>query len=88
MIVIKVLIWDVWNKEHIAKHGITIQEVEEICYGEREITESYRKRILLEDETKEGKRIAIILSPEDRDLQTYGQGIYYPITAYIKEVNK
>jgi uncharacterized DUF497 family protein len=81
------LIWDDWNKEHIAKHGISVQEVEEVCQGELEIIESYRKRILLVGQTKRGKNIAVVLSPEDRDLQAYGQGLYYPITAFVKEVN-
>lgn len=32
--------------------------------------------------TRNGKKLTIILSPEDRNLNIYGEGIYYPITAF------
>lgn len=86
MILVKGLIWDDWNKEHIAKHGISLEKVEELCHGKHEVVESYRKRLLITGKTKQGKVIAIVLSPEDRNLQSYGNGIYYPITAFVKEV--
>ncbi len=86
MIVIKGLIWDDWNKEHIAKHGMTLEEVEEVCHGNHKIAESYRKRLLIIGKTKQGKLLAIVLSPEDRNLQPYGNGVYYPVTAFEKEV--
>ncbi len=86
MIVVKGLIWDDWNKEHIGRHGILPEEVEEACHSTNEVVESYRKRILLIGKTKKGKLLAIVLSPENRSLQQYDEGIYYPITAFIKEV--
>jgi len=86
MIIVGGLIWDDWNKEHIAKHGILLEEVEEVCHGRNEVVESYRKRLLVIGKTKQGKVIAVVLSPEDRNLQPYGNGIYYPITAFVKEV--
>lgn len=74
------------GKKHIAKHGISAEEVEEVCHGNYETIESYRKRILVVGKTKKGKLIAFVLSPEDRDLRLYGNGIYYLITAFAKEV--
>lgn len=59
MIVVKGLIWDDWNKEHIAKHAITLEEVEEVCHGRNEVVESYRKRLLITGKTKQGKLLAI-----------------------------
>ena len=88
MIKIRGLIWDDWNKEHIAKHGISVEEVEEVCHESYETVESYRKRILIESKTRKGKALTIVLSPEDRDLQPYDNGIYYPITAFEREVEK
>lgn len=82
MIVVKGLIWDDWNKDHIAKHGISVEEVEEICHGKFQAIESYRKRLQLSGKTKKGRIITIILSPEDRSLKPYGDKIYYPITAF------
>ena len=80
------LVWDEWNKEHLTKHGITIEEVEEVCHGKHEARKSYRKRILLIGKTKRGRQLAIVLSPEDRNFKIYGNGFYYVITAFDKEV--
>lgn len=88
MIVVTGLIWDDWNKTHITNHNILPEEVEEICHTTHQIVESYRKRLLLIGKTKKGRTLAIVLSPEDRNLQKYGNGIYYPITAFEKEVKK
>lgn len=78
------LIWDDWNRNHIAKHDIILEEVEEVCNGNFVAIESYRKRILIKGKTQKGRNLAIVLSPEDRNLKTYGVGIYYPITAFEK----
>jgi len=32
--------------------------------------------------TKDSRKLTIILSPEDRNLRIYGEGIYYLITAF------
>ncbi len=88
MIVVKGLIWDDWNKDHIAKHEISVEEVEEACHGQHEVVESYRKRLLIIGKTKQGKLIVIVLSPEDKNLQPYENDIYYPITAFEKEVKQ
>ena len=86
MIVVKGLIWDEWNREHLGKHKITIEEVEEVCHGKHKTGESFRKRIVLDGKTKTGRMITIILSPEDKNLQPYRNGIYYVITAFESEV--
>lgn len=86
MVAVLGLVWDDWNKEHLDTHGVTIEEVEEVCHGEHQTKESYRKRILLVGKTAKGRMLAIVLSPEDRNLQRYGNGIYYVVTAFEKEV--
>lgn len=88
MIIVNGLIWDDWNKAHIAQHKILPEEVEEACHGKYKVVESFRKRLLLIGKTKKGRLLAIVLSPEDRNLQRYGNGIYYPISAFEKEVKK
>ena len=82
MIVVKELIWDEWNREHLARHEVSKEEVEEVCHGKYKAKASYRKRIQLSGETKNGRRLTIILSPEGRNLEKYEEGIYYPITAF------
>jgi len=87
MVVISGLIWDNWNRKHLAKHKITPEEVEEVCLsGKYQAEKSYRNRIQLIGETKKGRLLAIALSPEDRNLKPYTEGTYYPITAYEKGV--
>ncbi len=86
MIVVNGLVWDEWNKNHLAGHNISPEEVEGVCNSKYSITESYRKRVLVVGKTKRGKKIAIVLSPEDRNLKPYDKGIYYVITAFEKEV--
>lgn len=82
MIVVNGLIWDHWNRQHLAKHSLTKDEVEEVCHGKHHAVLSYRGRIQLTGKTKRGRKLTIILSPEDRELKVYGNGIYYLITAF------
>lgn len=86
MVVVKGLIWDEWNREHIAKHKVTVKEVEEVCHGKFKVIKSYRKRMQISGKTNNCRKLTIILSPEDRSFKVYGEGIFYPITAF-KEVD-
>jgi uncharacterized DUF497 family protein len=86
MTLVKYLIWDEWNKGHITRHNISREEVEEVFQGSYESIKSYRNRIQVAGKTKHGRKLIIILSPEDRDLFSYGKGSYYPITAFEEEV--
>ena len=85
MITIKSLIWDKWNRDHITKHNVTPEEIEDVCHGRHEVIQSYRKRLQLIGTTKAGKTICIVLSPEDRNLKPYPPGTYYVITTFEKE---
>lgn len=44
MILVNNLIWDDWNRKHLAKHHITPEEVEEVCQGKHKSVQSYRIR--------------------------------------------
>lgn len=33
-VIIRELLWDDWNEEHISQHSVTPEEVEEVCFGE------------------------------------------------------
>jgi hypothetical protein len=85
MVVIKALIWDKWNRNHLRKHKVSVREVEEVCLGKHNAVKSYRKRILICGRNKAGKKLAIVISPEDENLKVYGNGIYYVITAFEKK---
>jgi hypothetical protein len=86
MLYIARLIWDEWNIAHIVHHRVTPKEVEEVCHRHYHIRKSYRKRVLIIGKTKAGRTLAIVLSPEDRNLKRYGEGIYYVVTAFEKGV--
>ncbi len=72
---IKQLIWDQGNVEHIARHGVTPEEVEEACNSDLLVLESYRGRFLIVGLTEAGQMIAFVLDPEPEE------GVYYVVTA-------
>ena len=76
MIIVRKLIWDSWNIQHIAKHNITPDEVEAVCHGLPVIFQGQKKkRLVVLGPTKENIIVAVIL-------ESQGRGRYYPITAY------
>ena len=86
MATVKSLIWDDWNKEHVSKHDVTIEEAEDVCHGKHQTIKSYRKRLQLVGKTRLGRVLAVVLSHQDRNLEEYPKGVYYIITAYEKGV--
>ena len=72
-IVIKQLIWDEWNKKHIKKHKVKVDEVENAA-----------KKVVAHKKAKKGRYLIIsrvgvrILSVV---INRKGLGIYYPISA-------
>ena len=72
----KNLIWDIWNIQHIGKHHIIPDEVEEICYASPLVLRGQQKeRLVLIGLTDEKRLIAVVLEAK-------GHGTYYPVTAY------
>jgi uncharacterized DUF497 family protein len=74
MNVVRRLIWDDWNVEHIAAHAVTPQEVEEVCHSNPVVRRTRQKRLLVIGRTLAGEYLTVILDPE-------GNGIFYPVTA-------
>lgn len=75
MLDIKELVWDEWNIGHIARHGVTPDEVEQVRQGDFVYWEADKGRIMLVGETKAGRLISAVLSYK-------GEGRYYPITSH------
>lgn len=67
--------WDDWNEQHIGRHGVSRDEVEEACFGNLWVLRS----------TGEGKRPAFGRTDAGRYLfivlADRGEGIYYPVSA-------
>lgn len=72
-IIIRELVWDRFNKQHIGKHKVTIQEIERVS-----------RTIIIHQKTR-NERYLIIGRDESRILTVIVKrvktGIYYPITA-------
>lgn len=67
------LIWDQWNLEHIKKHNVLQQEVEEVIERVQAHRKGYSGRIFLIG--RAGTRILAVLLEKEKD------GKYYIVTA-------
>lgn len=74
MVFIRLLIWDILNVGHIARHEIIPEEVEQVCHGDFVSGETYRGRIRVIGPTSAGRILTIILAPQ-------GHEVYHPVTA-------
>jgi uncharacterized protein len=74
-VVIKKLVWDEWNITHIARHGITPNEVEEICRTNSQTEVANKGRMRVTRLTKKRRIISTFLDPEPKD------DVYYPVSA-------
>ncbi len=75
-IVVRHLNWDPWNEDHIAKHAVTREEVEDVFRGSPIFMDSYKNRIVAIGPTREGRILAVALDPEPE-----GEAVYYPVSA-------
>jgi uncharacterized DUF497 family protein len=69
------LIWDAWNVQHIARHGVVPDEVDQVCQGEPVVSATYGGRLRVFGPTESGQILTAILSPQDTE------GVYYVVTA-------
>lgn len=75
MIVVNRLIWETSNIDHIARHGVTQQQVEEVCHNNPVMLTGHSGRIMVVGLTLNGKAISVVLDPESES------GVWYPVTA-------
>lgn len=76
MIKIQKLLWDTWNIEHIARHDVAPDEVENVCHNDPVVQQGKKGRLLIIGLTKNDRALTVILDPEEQE------GIYYPVTAH------
>lgn len=58
----KKLVWNEWNQDHIKKHKVTVEEVEEAYKSKTVKSESYLKREMIFGETNKRRFLIIIIS--------------------------
>lgn len=82
----KSLDWDNWNREHISKHKVTIDEVEEAYQSKTNESKSYYGRKIILGKTKRARLLTIVVSFEKqedpyvvsaRDMSKKERRIYY-----------
>ncbi len=80
------ILWDLdddreGNVRHIAEHGITIEEVEDVLYAAEEVVASQSSgRPITFGETSTGKYLAVVFEVVEEDPLAV-----YPVTAYETE---
>lgn len=68
------LIWDTVNIDHIAKHDVTSDEVEEVCQKEYVVRPTYCNRLMIIGLTIKSRMLAVIIQKKE-------SGAYYVVTA-------
>lgn len=71
--VIRKLIWDEWNIEHISRHNVEPDEVEEVCEGSNLLNKSKNKTYRVIGQTDTGRYLTIFIARKANG--------YYPVTA-------
>ncbi|MDO8691550.1 MAG: hypothetical protein Q7R39_16365, partial [Dehalococcoidia bacterium] len=61
MLVISHLIWDPWNVTHIARHGVTPEEVEEICHSNPVVQAGKKGRLLVFGPTLSARMLTVVV---------------------------
>jgi uncharacterized protein len=70
------LLWDEWNRDHIAKHAVLPEEAEEVIAGLPRVNETYKQRLQLVGPTLAGRMLSIVVGAvPDRP------GVYYVFSA-------
>lgn len=78
MVELRRLVWDDWNRDRIARHGVTREDVEAVCHGDPALyRESYKDRLVLLGRGLDGRILAVVLGP----VPNAPPGTYYPFTA-------
>lgn len=70
------LTWDHWNLEHIQKHQVTREEVEEVVASNPAFRESYRNRYLMIGHSIAERPLAVAIGPSP-----YRPGAYHVFSA-------
>ena len=55
------LVWDAWNLEHIQKHGVTPDEVEDVFGAHASYAETYKSRLLVTGMTVMGRILSVVI---------------------------
>lgn len=71
---VKELIWDEYNSDHISKHSVSTEEVEQVCKGIIIARFGHSHRYLIIGKTKKKRILTIFLAQK-------AKGVFYPVSA-------
>lgn len=74
MVRIARLVWDEWNEDHIARHGVNPEAVEEVAGNNPQITRARHGTYRLIGQTNGGRFLIAVVAPR-------GGGAFYVVTA-------
>lgn len=75
MLRIRVLLWDEWNEQHIARHNVEPEEVEEVAFGRVSLAVKIRRgRYRITGQAESGRYLTIFVDRVDSE-------VFYPVTA-------
>ena len=78
MVDVKRLHWDTWNIEHIARHQVTPDDVESVCFGEPvEYKQSYKDRLVIVGPRADGRILTVVIG----SVPDQPTGVFYVFTA-------
>lgn len=63
--------WDEWNRDHIAKHHVLPEEVEEMVASTPVVRETYKQRFQLLGPTLSGRMLSVIVGHVPNLSDTY-----------------
>lgn len=70
------LVWDEWNRDHVAKHQVLPEEAEEVAAATPTVRTSYKQRYQLIGATLSGRILSVIVGPVPEH-----QDVYYVFSA-------
>jgi len=74
------LYWNDENIEHISKHNVNPQEVEDVCFGTHIIRREGDRRYILSGQSANGRYLNVVIERVDK-------GVFRPITAFEMSEN-
>ena len=74
------LYWDDENIEHISKHNVNPQEVEDVCFGTHIIEKEGGQRYILSGQSANGRYLNVVI-------ERVGKGLFRPIAAFEMSEN-
>lgn len=74
------LYWDDENIEHIARHNVNPQEVEDVCFRTYIIEKESDQRYILSGQSANGRYLNVVI-------EQVGKGLFKPITAFEMSEN-